>query len=140
MLLDFLGAEAGYEPECHLLAGGVCYQPDWKLLGEDFYIEARGYMSAKGQAQVESFVDILPLGATYAVLRDEKCGGSQCYSNGAWGELCLCLERPIHRIPVRCRQSVPEFQLYGMWLELDELRDAIEKEGGTLHGGRLGSK
>jgi hypothetical protein len=136
-LLDRLGLAVLYEPGCYLLAGGECYIPDWQEVGTSNYVEARGYCSAKGQEQIEQFVALLPLDATYVVLRDDKAGGCKCWHGGQWSAVCLHLERPGYRLPVCCRESVIEFRLYGQWLRLDDLDAALRQEGGTLTGARL---
>lgn len=139
-LLAAIGMRVRYEPECFLLAGGECYLPDWREEGTDNYVEARGYCSARGRAQIEEFVDLLPLDATYVVIREEKAGGSKCWSEGKWSEAYLHLERPGYRLPIRCVDSRVQLRLYGQWLTLPDLRTALEREGGTLIGARLGGE
>lgn len=137
-LIDELGLVTLYEPSCFLMAGGECYIPDWKIVGEDTYIEARGYCSARGREQIQGFVDILPLGAQYAVIREENCGGCCYYGEGKWAKLLLTWDDHPQNALVRCVRSVLEFQVYGQWVDVGELRGIREREGGTLRGGVFG--
>ena len=136
-LLDMLGMSVRYEPDCWLLSDGECYIPDWQETGTHNFVEARGYCSAKGQGQIDEFIHLLPYGASYAVIRDEKAGGSVCWDLGQWSALHLHLVRPGYRLPVRCRESRVEFKLYGQWLSPVDLQAALVNERGTLEGARL---
>lgn len=54
-LLDLLGYTWSYEPQSFLLDNGLHYWPDFWLPGPRFWIESRGYIGEKGEAQVQGF-------------------------------------------------------------------------------------
>ncbi len=62
LLLDYLGWEWEYEPKSFMLPNGVAYIPDFLVPDHGIFIECRGYVTRKGEAQIKGFRTLMSPG------------------------------------------------------------------------------
>lgn len=67
--LDHFCVDWEYEPESFLLETGVHFWPDFRLPLLHMWVELRGYVSEKGEAQIAQFAKELKAGNTLFVVR-----------------------------------------------------------------------